>query len=160
MSRPPSIRARILTVLADEPMSTLQLAERAGITTRRRGEVVKLACVVLEDEGLIERVGSRYHPKWRRPTRSTAEMSLNTACPPSSSWMAPILDERLAHELVRGLVQSALARGVDPATRLREFSTLQQATIAMSRDPTLARAAEQLVQAIDLTLQELASVKS
>jgi hypothetical protein len=105
-------------------------------------------------------VGSRYHPKWRRPTRSTAEMSLNTACPPSSSWMAPILDERLAHELVRGLVQSALARGVDPATRLREFSTLQQATIAMSRDPTLARAAEQLVQAIDLTLQELASVKS
>ena len=57
MSRPPSVRTRILNALTDEAMSTLQLAERAGITARRRGEVVKLACDVLEGEGLIEREG-------------------------------------------------------------------------------------------------------
>jgi len=160
VSRPPSVRARILNALADEPMSTLQLAERAGITARRRGEVVKLACGVLEDEGLIERVGGLRHPKWRRPTHSTDEMRMNTAFPPPSGSMAPGLDERLARELVQGLVQSATARGVDPAARLREFRTLQEAAIAMSRDPAVARAAEQLVRAIGLALQELAPVKS
>ena len=160
MSRAPSVRARVLNALADEPLSTLQLAERASITTRRRGEVVKLACDVLEDEGLIERVRGGRHPKWRRPTRSTAEMCMNTTCPPSSGWRAPGLDERLACELIRGLVKSAISRGVDPAARLQQFRTLQQATIAMSQDPTLARAAEQLVRTIDRTLQELTPVKS
>lgn len=161
MSRPPSVRARILNALADEPMSTLELAERAGITARRRGEVVKLACVVLKDEGLIERVGGRRHPKWRRPpTRSTAEMCMNTAVPPSSGWMAPGPDERLARELVQGLVQSAVARGDDPVARLREFRTLQQAAMAMSQDPSVAEAAERLVRVIDLAMQELTAVKS
>ncbi|MCJ2069574.1 hypothetical protein MKK75_12365 [Methylobacterium sp. J-030] len=141
-------------------MSTLQLAERAGIMTRRRAEVVKLACDVLEDEGLIERVGGQRHPKWRRSTRSTAETRMNTAHPPSSGWMAPGLDERLARELVQGLVQSAIARGVDPAVRLREFRTLQQAAIAMSRDLAAIHAVEQLVRAIDLTLLELTPVRS
>lgn len=160
MSRPGPIRARILNVLTDEPMSTLQLAERAAITTRRRGEAVKLACDVLEDEGLIERVGGRHHPKWRRSTGSTADRYLNAACPPSSGGIAPSLDERLARELVQGLVKSAISRGVDPAARLQQFRTLQQAAIAMSRHTTLASAAEQLVRAVDLTLQELSSVKS
>jgi hypothetical protein len=64
----------------------------------------------------------------------------------------PGLDERLARELVHGLVQSAIARGVDPAARLRQFRALQQAAIAVSRDPAVARAAEHLVRAIDLAL--------
>jgi hypothetical protein len=159
MSRPPSVRARILNALADEPMSTLQLAERAGITARRRGEVVKLACGVLEDEGLIERVDGRRHPKWRRPTRSTSEMCMNMTFPPSSGRMATGLNGRLARELIQGLVQSAIAQGADPVARLQEFRTLQEAAMAMSQDPSVARAAEQLVRAIDLTLQELAAVK-
>ncbi len=70
------------------------------------------------------------------------------------------LEERLARELVQGLVQSALARGVDPATRLREFRTLQEAAMAVSQDPAVADTAERLVGAIDLTLQVLATVKS
>jgi predicted ArsR family transcriptional regulator len=160
VSRPPSVRARILNALADEPMSTLQLAERAGITARRRGEVVKQACGVLEDEGLIERVGGLRHPKWRRPTHSTAETRMNTAFPPSSGSMAPGLDERLARELVQGLVRSAIGRGVDPAARLREFRMLQLAAIAMSQDPVVAETAERLVREIDLALQEQAPVKS
>lgn len=160
MSRPPSVRTRILNALADEPMSTLQLAERAGITTRRRGEVVKLACGVLEDEGLIERVGHRSHPKWRKPIRSTAERCMETSSPPSVGWTGLSLDERLARELIQGLVQSAIANGIDPATRLREFRTLQQAAGVMSRDPPAAQAAEQLVRAIDDALQDLAAVKS
>ena len=98
MTRLPSIRARILDALADEPMTALHLAERAGITARRRGEVVRLACDVLEDEGLIERVGGRRHPKWRRSTRFTAEVSM------SSTSRTRGLDERLARELVQGLV--------------------------------------------------------
>jgi hypothetical protein len=159
MSRPPPVRARILNVLTDEPMSTLQLAERAGVTARRRGEVVKLACGVLEDEGLIERVGGLRHPKWRRPIHSTAEMCMNTPFPPSSGSMAPGLDERLARELAQGLVQSAIARGVDPAARLREFRTLQQAVAAVSQDPAIAGTAEQLVRAVDHALQELTPVK-
>ena len=159
MSRPPSVRARILNALVDVPMSTLQLAERAGITGRRRGEVVKLACHVLEDERLIERVDGGRHPKWRKSTRSTAGMCMNTAFPPSSGWRAPGPDERLAHDLVQGLVQSAIARGVNPAARLREFRTLQKAALAKSREPTPTMAAEQLARAIDLTLQELTSVK-
>lgn len=160
MSRPPSIRARILIALTDEPIGTLQLAERAGVTARRRGEVVKLACDVLEGEGLVERVGGRRDPKWRRPTRFTTGTCTNTASPPSARWVTPDLNERLARELVQGLVQSAIARGVDPATRLREFRTLQQAAGTMSPDPAVAQAVEELVRAIDLTLQELAPVKS
>jgi hypothetical protein len=57
-------------------------------------------------------------------------------------------------------VQSAIARGLDPAARLQQFRTLQQAAIAMSRDPATVRTAEQLVQAIDNALQELTLVKS
>ncbi len=160
MSRPPSIRARILSALTAEPTSTLQVAERAGVTARRRGEVVKLACAVLEGEGMVERVGGLRHPKWRRLTHLTAETGLNAPCPPSSDWMAPGLDERLARELVQGLIRSAIARGADPGARLREFRTLQQAVIAMSRDPATTQAAEQLVPAVDRALQELSSVKS
>jgi predicted signal transduction protein with EAL and GGDEF domain len=70
------------------------------------------------------------------------------------------LDERLAREFVQGLVRSAIARGLDPATRLQQFRTLQQAAIGMSRDPAVARTAEQLVQAIDRALQALTLVKS
>ena len=155
MSRPPPVRARILNALTDEPMSTLQLAERAGITARRRGEVVRLACDVLEDEGLIERVGSRRHPKWRRSASSTAEMRMNRSFPTS-----PGFDEHLACEFVQGLVQSAIGQGADPAARLQQFRTLQQAAIAISQDPAVVGTAEQLVRAIDLTLQELTAVKS
>lgn len=64
----------------------------------------------------------------------------------------PGFDEYLARELVQGLVQSAIARGVDPAARLQQFRALQQAAIAISRDPAVTRAAEHLVRAIDLTL--------
>jgi hypothetical protein len=86
-------------------------------------------------------------------------MCVNTAFPPSG-WMAPGLNERLARELIQGLVQSAIARGVDPVARLREFRTLQEAAMAMSQDPAVAQTAERLVRAVDLTLQELAAVKS
>lgn len=160
MTRPPSVRACILNVLTDEPMSALQLAERAGITARRGGAVVKLACDVLEDEGLIERVGGGRRPKWRRSTRSTAETGMNTAFSPSLSRMAPGVDERLARELVQGLVESATARRGDPVARLREFRTLQEAAGAMSRDPAVAQATERLIRTIDLTLKELTAVKS
>lgn len=160
MSRLPPVRARILNALTDEPMTTLQLAERAGITARRRGEVVKLACDVLEDEGLIKRVDGGRHPKWRRPLRSTAEMRMNTSILTSSGSMAPGLDEHLACEFVQSLVQSAIARGADPAARLQEFRTLQQAAIVMSRDPAIAHAAAHLLRAIDITLQDLTAVKS
>ncbi|MCJ2019423.1 MULTISPECIES: hypothetical protein [unclassified Methylobacterium] len=159
-SRHLSIRARILIALTDEPISTLQLAERASITARRRAEVVKLACDVLEGEGLIERVGGRNYPKWRRLIRSTSEPGMNTALPPSSGWVAPGPDAHLAQELVQGLVQSAIAKGGDPVARLQEFRTLQQAALAISRNATLARAAEELVRAIDLRLQELTTMKS
>jgi hypothetical protein len=144
VSRQPSIRARILSALIDEPISTLHLSERAGITARRRGEVVKLACDVLENEGLIERVGGSRHSRWRRSTRSTAEPCTNTSHAPPSSRMVPGLDERLERELVQGLVQSAIARGADPGARLREFRTLQQAAMAMSLDPAIAETAERL----------------
>ena len=70
------------------------------------------------------------------------------------------LDHRLAREVVQGLVRSAIARGVDPAARLQQFRTLQEAAIAMSRDPAVAQTAKQLVRAIDLSLQELPVVKS
>ncbi|MGX9981738.1 hypothetical protein [Methylobacterium fujisawaense] len=69
-------------------------------------------------------------------------------------------DDDLAREFVRGLVQSAIARGVDPAARLQQFRTLQQAAIAMSKDPALAETAEQLVRAVDLALRDLAAVES
>lgn len=70
------------------------------------------------------------------------------------------LDERLARELVQGLVRSAIARGSDPVARLQEFRTLQRAAIAMSRYANAAQTAEQLVRAADLTLQELRATKS
>ena len=157
-SRLPTIRARILIALTDEPIGTLQLAERAGITAQRRGEVVKLACDILEREGLVERVGGRRHPKWRRSPRSTAGPGLS--CPPSLGWMAPGPDERLARELAQGLVQSAIARGGDPIARLQKFRTLQEAAMAVSQDPVVAETAERLIRAIDLTIQELTAVKS
>lgn len=70
------------------------------------------------------------------------------------------LDERLARELVQGLMRSAIERGSDPIARLQEFRTLQLAAIAMSQDATVTQAAEQLVRAADLTLQELLAAKS
>ncbi|MGH1574370.1 hypothetical protein ACRAWG_31600 [Methylobacterium sp. P31] len=69
-------------------------------------------------------------------------------------------DERLACAFVHGLVQLAIERGVDPVDRLQQFRSLQQAAIVMSRDPPVAQTVEQLVRAIDLTLQELAAVQS
>lgn len=64
----------------------------------------------------------------------------------------PDFDEHLAREFVQGLVRSALARGVDPAARLQQFRTLQQAVVAMTRDPAVAETAERLIRVIDRTL--------
>lgn len=72
----------------------------------------------------------------------------------------PRLDERLARELVQGLVQSATARGRDPVARLQEFRTLQQAAVAIARDAVVAQTAERLVREADLALQELLTPKS
>ncbi|MEE7505071.1 hypothetical protein MMR14E_18450 [Methylobacterium mesophilicum] len=69
-------------------------------------------------------------------------------------------DEQLVHEFVRGLVQSAVARGLDPTLRLEQFRALQQAAVAMSRDPAVGRTSEQLIRAIDCALHDLAAVKS
>ncbi len=69
-------------------------------------------------------------------------------------------DEHLAREFVQGLVQSAVARGLDPAARLEQFRTLQHAVIAMTPDPAVAEATTRLVRAIDLALAELTAVKS
>lgn len=74
--------------------------------------------------------------------------------------MAPGLDERLARELIQGLVQSAVTRGGNPVARLQEFRTLQEAAMAVSQDPAVAGTAERLIRAIDLTIQELTAVKS
>jgi hypothetical protein len=157
MSRSPSLRARVLT---DQPIGNPQLADRAGITARRQGEVVKLASDVLEGEGLVERVGGRHPFKWHRPARSTAEKCTNTTSPPPSEWMAWGINERFARELVQGLIQSAIARGDDPGARLRQFRTLQQAAMTMSQDLAVTDTAERLIRAIDLSLQDLAAVKS
>lgn len=72
----------------------------------------------------------------------------------------PNLDDRLARELVRGLVRSASARGANPVARLQEFRKLQQAAAAISQDPIASHIAEQLVYATDLALQELLTAKS
>lgn len=72
----------------------------------------------------------------------------------------PDVDEQLAREFVRGIVQSAIAEGRDPVTRLQQFRALQQAVVAMTPDPAAVRTSKQVVRAIDLTLQELAQVKS
>lgn len=72
----------------------------------------------------------------------------------------PGFDKRLAREFVQGIVQSAIARGLDPAARLQQFRALQQATIAMTRDPMLVQTAERLVRVIDLAMQELTAVTS
>lgn len=103
-------------------------------------------------------MGGGRHPKWRRSARSTAGPGLS--CPPSPEWMAPCLDERLARELIQGLVQSAVTRGGDPVARLQEFRTLQEAAMAVSQDPAVPGTAERLIRAINLTIQELAAVKS
>jgi hypothetical protein len=70
------------------------------------------------------------------------------------------VDEHLAREFVRGLVHSAIARGLDPAARLQQFRALQQAVVVMRPDPAAARNSKQIVDAIDLTLEELTAVKS
>jgi hypothetical protein len=72
----------------------------------------------------------------------------------------PDFDEHLAHEFVQGLVQSSIARGVDPIARLQQFRSLQQVTTVMARDPAVIQAAEHLIQAIDVALCELAPIKS
>lgn len=72
----------------------------------------------------------------------------------------PGFDEELAREFVRGLVQSAIARGLDPAARLQQFRTLQQAAVVMMPDPAAVRTSKQIVDAIDLMLEELTAVKS
>ncbi|KQS69598.1 hypothetical protein ASG32_09190 [Methylobacterium sp. Leaf361] len=69
-------------------------------------------------------------------------------------------DEQLAREFVRGLVQSAVARGLDPAIRLDQFRALQQAVVALSRDADVVRTSEQIIRAIDCALQELTAVRS
>jgi len=69
-------------------------------------------------------------------------------------------DEQLAREFVRGLVQSAVARGLDPAIRLDQFRALQQAVVALSRDAAVVRTSEQIIRAIDCALQELTAVRS
>jgi len=71
-------------------------------------------------------------------------------------WKMSNFDERLAHEFVQGLLRSALARRVDPSARLHQFRTLQLAAIAMSEEPAVVQAAEQLVRAVDLALHKLA----
>lgn len=68
-------------------------------------------------------------------------------------------EERLANAFVQGLVQSAIARGIDPVARPQQFRTLQQVAFTMSQDPAVAQTSEQLVQAIDLALIELIDVK-
>jgi hypothetical protein len=70
------------------------------------------------------------------------------------------VDEDLVREFVQGLVQSAVARGLDPAVRLQQFRALQQAVVAMTSDPATTRASRQIVLAIDLTLEELTAVRS
>jgi hypothetical protein len=72
----------------------------------------------------------------------------------------PGVDEDLVREFVQGLVQSAVARGLDPAVRLQQFRALQQAVVAMISDPATTRASRQIVLAIDLTLEELTAVRS
>ncbi|MEE7446547.1 hypothetical protein MRF4_01145 [Methylobacterium radiotolerans] len=72
----------------------------------------------------------------------------------------PGFDEHLAREFVRGLVQSAIARGQDPAARLQQFRALQRAAVVMVPDPGAARTSKQIVDAIDLVLEELTAVKS
>lgn len=72
----------------------------------------------------------------------------------------PGVDEDLVREFVQGLVQSAVARGLDPAVRLQQFRALQQAVVAMTSDSATTRASRQIVLAIDLTLEELTAVRS
>jgi hypothetical protein len=84
---------------------------------------------------------------------------LKVLSPDDSAPLQPHM-KCFAREFVQGIVQSATARGAEPAARLQQFRALQQAAIAMSQDPSVVRAAEQLVPAIDLALQELAPVKS
>ena len=97
----------------------------------------------------------------RRAEASAGAADVRSACDQAAK-VQPLadLDERLARELVQGLVQSAIAREVDPVARLQEFRTLQEAAMAMSQDPAVAGTAERLVRAVDLTLQELTALKS
>lgn len=65
----------------------------------------------------------------------------------------------LTHALVQGIVQSAIARGVDPVARLQQFRALQQVSFALSQDPAVARTSERLIHAIDLAMIEPTDVK-
>lgn len=85
---------------------------------------------------------------------------LDQAAKVDTAPAVPDLDERLARELVKGLVRSAVARGADPIARVQEFRTLQQAAIAKVQDAVIMQIAERLVRAADLTLQELLTAKS
>ncbi|GLS71735.1 hypothetical protein [Methylobacterium tardum] len=83
------------------------------------------------------------------------------SCGPAGTHRTTLdLDEPLARELVRGLVRSAVTRGIDPATRLKAFRTLKESVIAMSQDPATITSAEQLVQAVDLCLRDLSTLTS
>jgi hypothetical protein len=97
--------------------------------------------------------------EWRERISSTAEGVRGGCELVVKVQTVPGFDEHLAHEFVQGLVQSAIARGADPVARLQHFRTLQQATAVMAREPAAAQAAEQLIQAIDRALLELATVK-
>lgn len=100
------------------------------------------------------------HPR-RQAGISASEAEFSSARDQASKVQVLLdFEERLARELVRGLVQSAIARGADPAARLQEFRMLQQAAMAISQDPAVAQITVRLVRAIDLALQELAAVKS
>jgi hypothetical protein len=70
------------------------------------------------------------------------------------------VDQHLVREFVRGLVHSAITRGLDPVARLQQFRALQQAIIAMTSDPAAAWTSKQIADAVDLTLEELTAVKS
>lgn len=72
----------------------------------------------------------------------------------------PGFDEHLAREFVQSLVQSAIAQGLDPAARLQQFRALQQVVVVMTADPVPAQTSIQIVEAIDLTLEELTDVRS
>lgn len=59
-------RARILAVLAPEPLTAVQIAERAGIPGRERGREAALVLTRLEADGLtIREEGRRQFPRWR-----------------------------------------------------------------------------------------------
>ncbi|GAA0260474.1 hypothetical protein GCM10008965_31180 [Methylorubrum aminovorans] len=121
--------------------------------------------VAVDTSRAMTRPPNRHPGNFRRQARFSARAAdvsglRNQAAKFQASPAIPDLDERLARELVRSLVRSAIARGSDPVARLQEFRTLQLAAIAMSHDDTVAQTAEQLVRAADFTLQKLRAAKS